>query len=86
MLIRPQLLTIIILILLNPFLYLYILIPELANFFLKKNHTENKAAANLERRMLRRRRRRLGGGGVRIRVRVSGAGGCSPLGPASSAI
>ena len=33
MLIRPQLLTIIILILLNPFLYLYILIPELANFF-----------------------------------------------------
>jgi len=36
MLIRPQLLTIIILILLNPFLYLYILIPELANFFLKK--------------------------------------------------
>ena len=37
MLIRPQLLTIIILILLNPFLYLYILIPELANFFEKKN-------------------------------------------------
>ena len=36
MLIRPQLLTIIILILLNPFLYLYILIPELVNFFEKK--------------------------------------------------
>ena len=35
MLIRPQLLTMILIILLNPFLYLYNLIPELANFFEK---------------------------------------------------